>query len=43
VIRIVGEKLDSTNENVTEIPVHWVDNLEEAVTTAISLAKSAVK
>jgi succinyl-CoA synthetase beta subunit len=40
VIRIVGGKLDSAKERLAAIPVHWMDNLDEAVAQAISLAKS---
>jgi succinyl-CoA synthetase beta subunit len=40
VIRMVGGKLDSAKERLAAIPVHWMDNLDEAVAQAISLAKS---
>jgi succinyl-CoA synthetase beta subunit len=43
VIRIVGETIDSAKESLAELPVHWIDNLEQAVAKAISLAKPAVK
>jgi succinyl-CoA synthetase beta subunit len=43
VIRIVGGKFDSAKERLAAIPVHWMDNLDEAVARAISLAKVAVK
>ena len=43
VIRVAGGKLNSAKERLAAIPVHWMDNLDEAVSTAISLAKSAVK
>jgi succinyl-CoA synthetase beta subunit len=40
VLRIVGGKSDLTQEGLAAIPVHWMDNLDEAVAQAISLAKS---
>ncbi len=40
VIRIVGEKLDFTKEGLAAIPVHWIEDLDEAVACAISLSKS---
>lgn len=43
VIRMVGENLDSAKERLADFPVHWVDNLDEAVVQAISLAKSSIK
>ena len=43
VIRIVGGKIDSVKERLAAIPVHWMDNLDEAVAQATSLAKLAVK
>jgi succinyl-CoA synthetase beta subunit len=43
VIRVAGGKLNSAKERLAAIPVHWMDDLDEAVSTAISLAKSAVK
>jgi succinyl-CoA synthetase beta subunit len=43
VVRIVGGKIDAAKERLVEIPVHWMDNLDDAVTQAISLAKFAVK
>jgi succinyl-CoA synthetase beta subunit len=43
VIRVVGGKLDSAKERLAAIPVHWMDNLDEAVTKATALAKSTVK
>jgi succinyl-CoA synthetase beta subunit len=42
VIRLVGGNIDSAKERVAGIPVHWIDNLDRAVTHAISLAKSTV-
>jgi len=43
VIRIVGGKINSAEQGLAAIPVHWMDNLDKAVAKAISLAKSAVK
>ncbi len=43
VIRIVGGKIDSVKERLTAIPVHWMDDLDEAISKAISVAKSAVR
>jgi succinyl-CoA synthetase beta subunit len=43
VIRIVGGKIDSAKERLATIPVHWMDNLDEAVAQAISLANSKVR
>lgn len=38
VIRIVGGKMDFTKEGLAAIPVHWIEDLDEAVEKAISLA-----
>jgi succinyl-CoA synthetase beta subunit len=43
VIRVVGGKFDSAKERLAAIPVHWMDDLDEAVTQAVSLTKSATK
>jgi len=43
VIRVVGGNFDSAKESLAKIPVHWIDNLDEAVAKAISLTKSPVK
>jgi succinyl-CoA synthetase beta subunit len=43
VVRIVGGKFDAAKERLVEIPIHWMDNLDEAVAQTISLAKFAVK
>lgn len=43
VIRIVGGKIDTPQERLAVIPVHWINNLDEAVAQTISLAKLAVK
>jgi succinyl-CoA synthetase beta subunit len=40
VIRLVGLELDSIKNSLGTIPVYWTDNLEQAVTQAISLTKS---
>ena len=42
VIRLVGGNIDSAKERVAALPVHWIDNLDRAVTQAISLAKSSL-
>ncbi|HEY9729803.1 MAG TPA: ATP-grasp domain-containing protein [Chroococcales cyanobacterium] len=43
VIRLVGGKFDSVKERLTAMPVHWMDELDEAIAQAVSLAKEAVK
>ena len=43
VIRIVGGQIDSAKERLAAIPVHWRDNLDEAVAQAIALANSKVR
>lgn len=43
VIRLIGEGVDSIKERLTDIPVHWMDDLDQAVAKAISLAQSAAK
>ena len=43
VIRVVGGNLDSAKERLAAFPVHWIDNLDEAIVQAISLAQSAVE
>jgi succinyl-CoA synthetase beta subunit len=43
VIRVVGGNFDKVKESLTDISVHWIDNLDKAVAKATSLAKSAVK
>ncbi len=43
VIRVVGGNLESFKNSWVKLPVHWKDNLDEAVVEAISLAKSGVK
>lgn len=43
VIRIVGGQIDSAKECLATIPVHWIDNLDEAVAQAISLANSKIR
>ena len=40
VIRIVGGKMDFTKEGLAAIPVHWIEDLDDAVAKAISLANS---
>ncbi|MEO8890885.1 MAG: succinate--CoA ligase subunit beta, partial [Coleofasciculaceae cyanobacterium] len=40
VIRIVGAKMDFTKEGLAAIPVHWIEDLDEAVDKAISLSLS---
>ena len=39
VVRIVGGKSNSTQTIATEMPVRWIDDLEEAVSETISLTK----
>lgn len=43
VIRVVGGNLESVKNTLVKLPVHWKDNLDEAVVQATSLAKSGVK
>jgi succinyl-CoA synthetase beta subunit len=43
VIRVVGGNFDTVKEDLANIPVHWIDNLDEAVAKAISLATAALK
>ncbi|HEY9649992.1 MAG TPA: ATP-grasp domain-containing protein [Coleofasciculaceae cyanobacterium] len=43
VIRVMAGKIDEVKKRLTSMPVHWFDNLDEAVTKAISLAKSSAK
>jgi succinyl-CoA synthetase beta subunit len=40
VIRTVGGKMDTIKERLGDIPVHWIDNLDEAVAQTISIAQS---
>lgn len=42
VVRLIGGKFNLTQEGWAAIPVHWVDDLDEAVAKAISLSKSAL-
>jgi hypothetical protein len=42
VIRIVGGKMEFTKEGLAAIPVHWIEDLDEAVDKAISLSKLEV-
>lgn len=42
VIRLVGGNIDSAKDRVSALSVDWIDNLDRAVTQAISLAKSTV-
>ncbi len=43
VIRLVGGAIDSSQELLAGMPVYWMDNLDEAVGQAVSLAQSTVK
>jgi succinyl-CoA synthetase beta subunit len=43
VIRVVGGNFDTIKEDLVNLPVHWIDNLDEAVAKAISLATAAIK
>jgi succinyl-CoA synthetase beta subunit len=43
VIRVVGGNFDTVKEDLVNMPVHWIDNLDEAVAKAISLATAAIK
>ena len=40
VIRLVGGEIDPIKERLAAMPVHWTDNLEQAASQTISLAKS---
>ncbi len=42
VIRIVGGKMDFTKEGLAAIPVHWIEDLDQAVEKAIALSKLEV-
>lgn len=42
VIRIVGGKTDFTKEGLAAIPVHWIEDLDQAVEKAIALSKIEV-
>jgi succinyl-CoA synthetase beta subunit len=43
VIRMISEGIESTKERLAGLPVHWIDDLDQAVAKAISLAQSAAK
>ncbi|MBD1839727.1 acetate--CoA ligase family protein [Trichocoleus sp. DQ-A3] len=43
VVRLAGGELDKSQEPLATMPVHWSDNLDDAVEQAISLAKAAAK
>ncbi|NEP60615.1 MAG: succinate--CoA ligase subunit beta [Symploca sp. SIO2G7] len=43
VIRLAVGAIDSTQELLAGIPVYWMDNLDEAVAQAVSLAESTVQ
>ena len=43
VIRLIGRTNDSIEELLAGIPVYWIDNLDEAVAQAVSLAQSTVE
>jgi succinyl-CoA synthetase beta subunit len=43
VLRIVGGKSDLTKEGLAAIPVHWMDDLDQAVDQAIAIANSKDK
>ncbi|NEP10510.1 MAG: succinate--CoA ligase subunit beta [Symploca sp. SIO1A3] len=43
VIRLVGGAIDSSQELLAGMPVYWMDNLDQAVGQAVSLAQSTVK
>jgi succinyl-CoA synthetase beta subunit len=40
VIRLVNGKIDSSQNRLAALPVHWMDTLDQAVAQAISLARS---
>lgn len=42
VIRLVGGKCDSAKSRLADIPVHWIDELDQTIEKAISLAPSTV-
>jgi succinyl-CoA synthetase beta subunit len=43
VIRLIGGAVDSTQGLLAGMPVYWMDNLDEAVGQAVSLAQSTVQ
>lgn len=43
VVRLVGEEIAQTQEHSTALLIHWIDNLDDAVAMAVSLAKSTAK
>ncbi|NET61782.1 MAG: succinate--CoA ligase subunit beta, partial [Symploca sp. SIO2E6] len=43
VIRLARGAIDSSQELLAGIPVYWMDNLDEAVAQAVSLAESTVE
>lgn len=43
VLRIVGGEIDRNQEPLNMLPIHWSDNLDEAIAQVVSLAKSAAR
>jgi succinyl-CoA synthetase beta subunit len=40
VIRLGGGEIESFKENLSELPIHWTDDLDDAIAQTISIAKS---
>jgi succinyl-CoA synthetase beta subunit len=40
VIRLGGGEIESLKENLNELPIHWTDDLDDAIAQTISIAKS---
>jgi succinyl-CoA synthetase beta subunit len=40
VIRLGGGEIKSFKENLSELPIHWTDDLDDAIAQTISIAKS---
>jgi molecular chaperone GrpE (heat shock protein) len=42
-VRLLGGEIDYSSEHFASMPVNWIDNLEDAIAQAVSLAKSTAK
>lgn len=43
IVRLLGSEIDYSSEHFASMPVNWIDNLEDAIAQAVSLAKSTAK